>query len=362
MEDQRNIFSLKVSSSPTSKKINRTISSFILICLLGLIFYSIDASRLPDFDSYYIMYYKGESLGRNYECFYNITLFFQKLGFDYQQFRHVVLLAGLVFASIILRLRRNSYLYHSGSLGIFPDKSIKILILISIFIFEFYLIRLRAGISIFFFLLFFYALQYPPEYKVNLPLRFILLLGIVLVSALIHLQTFITIALFIGPAALWSRYIKSNGSLNKFLYFTLCLIAWLALFWLGISDSSLEHRGSNLASNLNIVRFVMISILPIMIWPFLRKFYPGNERELRGKKSFPYLYALNYVCSAIALLTYYYFSSVAEGAGEAIVRVMTLSSFGAIISLALGGVAYRNIMALYILVINSLFFLNSIYG
>jgi hypothetical protein len=41
---------------------------------------------------------------------------------------------------------------------------------------------------------------------------------------------------------------------------------------------------------------------------------------------------------------------------------MTLSSFGAIISLALGGVAYRNIMALYILVINSLFFLNSIYG
>lgn len=361
MEDQGNCFILKVSGSRMGKRSNRTISPFVLICLLGLIFYSIDASQLPDFESYYVMYYEGANLGSSYAGFYNITLILQKLGFDYQLFRYFVLVTGLVFASIILRLRRNSYPYHSNRLGIFSDKSIELLILISIFIFEYYVIRLRAGISIFFFVLFFYAWQCPPKHNVSLPLRFMLLLVILLLSASIHFDTFITIALFIGPAALWGRYIKLSGPLNELLYFTLCLGAWLALFWIGITDS-LDRRGPDLASKLNLIRFITISIVPIMIWPFLRKFYSENGRGLRGKKSFPYLYALNYVCSAIALLTYYYFSPNAADAGEAIVRVMTLSSFGAIISLALGGLAYRNIMLLYILVINSLFFLNSVYG
>lgn len=359
MERISNRRNSKIWNSAIYKISNGMVSSFLSLALLGLILYFIDASKLPDFDSYYVMY-EGGNLGGSYWGFSKIALILKTLGLDYREFRFLVLAVGLMFVIIIFDLRRNCYLFISKNSRIYFSKSFELAILVSIFIFEFYLIRLRAGISIFFFLLFFYLWQCGREYKQVRPLRFPLLLSTFFLSALVHFETFICIILFVGPVILWSRYVKLCGALNEFLFFTICLGIWLALFWFGIAPS-LADRGPELYSKLNPIRLIMISILPMIVWPFIRTYYSGNLTSATGKLSFQYLYALNFVASAIALFLYYYLSTSGEHAGEAIVRVMTLSSFGAILSLALGGLSRRNSMAFYILIVNSLFFLYTVY-
>lgn len=361
MENIGVCYRAQIGESLINKVFKKVIFPFIGFCLLGLILYSLDGPQLPDFDSYYVMYYEGANLGTSYLGFYKLCLFLQMLGFDYQEFRLLILTTGLVFAYFVLSIRRNACPYYGYRRGIFLEKSIALLILICVFIFEFYVIRLRAGISIFFFVLFFYVWQCSRNYSVNQFLKCALLLCALLSSAVIHFDTFIVITLFVGPAGVWSRYIKLRGALNEFLYLALCLGIWLALFWFGIT-SSLEGRGPDLASKLNPVRFIMISILPMLIWMLPKRLNSEVKNMPLRKKSLAYFYALNYVSSAIALFTYYYFSPEADIAGEAIVRVMTLSSFGAIMSLALEGISYRNVIALYILIVNSLFFLNTVYG
>jgi len=350
-----------ISCGVSQKSLIRLIYIFFGLCLLGWFLYLLDASQLPDFEAYNVMYLGGDDLGGRYGAFHKINLISIALGFDYLEFRYLVLAMGLVFAFIVLKIMWENYF-----LACHPEKFtfkniIFLLIIVSTFIFEYFVIRLRAGMSIFFFAYFFYIWLYLKKYKINNFLLYFQLFISLQASAFIHFDTFISIAFFVGPALLWGRYINLRGPLVEFLYFTLCLGCWLALFWLGMTHS-LEARGPDLASKLNPIRFLMISIMPIMMWTFFKGFYSGPQNKQIRKKYYPYLYAVNYIASAVALLFYYYFSPAADDAGEAIVRVMELSSFGAIMSLAIGGFSFQNGVAIYILAINSLFFLNTVYG
>lgn len=334
--------------------------SFALFCLFGLFLYAIDASKLPDFEAYYIMYYDGENLGLKHMGYYNIGLIFQGLGINYQEFRTIVLFIGIAFSVIVLNLRRVGHSDHERRGRLSSLKVGIFLALIFIFLFEYYVIRLRAGISIFFFLLSFCCWQLFKRDKFSKFFRNMTMIATLAISAIIHVETFITIALFVGPAVLWSRYTKFQ-KLSNYIYFVGCFGAWVVMFWFGIA-TSLDGRGAELASELNPIRFVFISIVPIALWLLSRSLYSGMKNQALQKKYFPYLYELNYIASAAALFFYYYFSARSGDSGEAIVRVMTLSSFGAILAIALGGITYRNGVAMYIIVINSLFFLNTIYG
>jgi hypothetical protein len=331
------------------------------ILFLAYVLYSINDSELPDYDSYKVIYYLDEYTGIAYETFQRIVLFLRGVGLDYIEFRELIIFLGLIFSYIILLIKRKNYSNNNGGTGILINHSYFFIILISVFIFEYYVIRLRAGLSIFFLAISFYLFQYFGKYYFNKNLKWIFLLVFSLISASIHIDTFVSIILFVFPAALWSRYIKTGSQSNEYIYFLSCLIAWLCVFNLGVT-SYVEARGVELVSTLNPVRFTMISIIPLMMLLFFIRLNLHPKNIYIRQKSYSHLYVLNYAASATALLSYYYFSYSVSVAGEAIVRIMTLSSFGAIMSLAITGICRMNLIPLYIVVINSLFFLMTIYG
>lgn len=333
---------------------------YLPIFLLAYILYSLNASDLPDYDSYKKIYYLDEYTGIAYETFQRIILFSRGFGFEYTEFREILLFLGLIFAYVILLIKCQNYTSYSGSASMPINHSWFLVILISVFIFEYYVIRLRSGISILFFSISFYLFQGSRRSNTSQILIWVFLLASALISAFVHIDTFVSIALFVFPAALWSRYIEPGRKANEFIYFLICLIGWLCVFNLGVS-SLVDGRGIDLVSMLNPIRFIMISIVPLMMLPFFIRLNSCQKKMYTRQKSYAYLYTLNYSASATALLGYYYLSYSADVAGEAIVRIMTLSSFGAIMSLAMDGICRMNLISLYIVVINSLFFLYTIY-
>lgn len=349
-----------ITKSEISKKLFGIIVTLMLFWLFGFFLYSLDASQLPDFEAYYLMYYDGENLGLSYRAYYNVGLFAQSLGMDYQDFRALVLGAGIAFSAITLSIRGTSFSGYGYQAKLPILKIAAYLTLIFVFVFEYYVIRLRAGLSIFFFSISFSYWQYFKLNKSSKIFRKMMVMGAILASAIIHLETWLILVLFVCPAAFWSRYLKLHSSSNL-KYFIGCFGAWLAMFWLGINPS-LAVRGPELAIALNPIRFISISIAPIAIWLLFNVQNSLFKESTVENKNFPHLFQLNYIASAAALFFYYYFSVGSNDAGEAIVRVMTLSSFGAILSIVLGGITFKNGLTLYIILINSLFFINTIYG
>jgi len=71
-------------------------------------------------------------------------------------------------------------------------------------------------------------------------------------------------------------------------------------------------------------------------------------------------FARFYAVLAIAL-TLIYFAGLTGGAGEALVRLYTLSSVPALLSLRLSGSVLRAPISAYILIINAIFFLVTVF-
>jgi hypothetical protein len=120
-------------------------------------------------------------------------------------------------------------------------------------------------------------------------------------------------------------------------------------------------RGEELLSELNPVRFIMISIVPLLILLCSEnKVQKINSLDKQGFIDFPYYFTRYYAFMAIGLLLIYV-AGLTSQSGEAIVRLYTLSSVGSLFSISITGSIFKTILSFYLALINSLFFLMTIF-
>ena len=252
------------------------ISIFIIFSFLFL--YSLESVRLPDYISYSYIF--------QFSNFYTFESYpfasFMRLFDSYDFFRLVSLITGLgLFFFKLISERHNTSVL------------IVLLILCIVFIFEFYMIRLRAGWSIILVALGFFLFR--KSYILSIPFF--------LISALFHLETALCLGFFLFTPFL----IKDRPFLIAFLIST--------AFLLGIVFA-VPQRGLWVYSELNFARvFMHLSIIT---------FYLVNTYKRPYKNSFlDRMIFLNITFST--LICIFYFLGSFDISGEAIVRVSTLN-------------------------------------
>ncbi|PFG62073.1 hypothetical protein AXZ77_0640 [Thioclava sp. ES.031] len=337
--------------------------------LLALIIFTIALSslqheNLPDYLAYQRMFDTTYPFGSKYYGFYLTASLTKAAGLGYLGFRNLVLFLGILLAYLLVRARRPQQTAGKTSWRSARRNGFMLLLLIFAFILEFYLIRLRAGLSIFFFAIVILTWTRKLRGAGRLVALRLTQLTCLFFSAVIHLETFVSLALFLLVPVIWTSRFSTTFRSNGKVFFVISSLLWAALFSLVTKDAA-EIRGAHLNSQLNFVRFLAISPAPILlwlpIWTFFRRSAPNaNIRSRKWRHEyFPYMFALNYVAAA-SMLALFYLSGHIVTSGEAIVRIMTLSSLGAIFSISYWGVSTRNSVALYITVCNALFFVNTI--
>lgn len=335
------------------------IARALALALFAYVLTLMSNENLPDYDSYLSLFTISSELEGRYAGFAQVLGALKDLGLTYENFRLLVMVLGIVLSMLLLRFQpegagnANSF---SVSLG---NSSLLLLFFIFVFIFEFFAVRLRAGISIFFFSIGFLPLLNGYRFRLTNAFRSMAILLCFIMSAVIHFETFGVLVAFLFPPLLWKRAAKVRGYRKSTHYALICIFVWLVFFWQGVSGST-SFRGENLASDLNSVRFLAISILPILLWVPVWAYYKKISVQAWRSIDYPYLFALNYVACAIAIILFYY-SGAGRDDGEAIVRVVTLSSVGAALCLSGWGTNLRNAVPIYLISSNSLFFINTLF-
>lgn len=330
----------------------------LAVGLFAYVLASLNNENLPDYDAYLLLYTISGQLEGRYEGFGQVIDAFKNLGSTYEQFRMIVLVLGVVLSILLLNFNiegiQNLDKFRHNS-----RRSLVLLFLIFIFIFEFFVVRLRAGISIFFFSLGFLPLLNGYRFLGRNAFRSMAILLCFMASAAVHFETFGVLLAFLLPPLLWKRTAEGRGYGKSTRYALICLLMWVILLSQVVSGST-NVRGQHLASDLNIFRLLAISFLPILIWIPARVYYKKISSHERARIDYPYFFSLNYTACAIAIISVYYLDLM-ESDGEALVRVVTLSSVGAAISISGWGINRRNLMPIYLLSSNSIFFINTVF-
>lgn len=334
------------------------------LAVFALALSSLDYRNMPDYLAYQRMYNTTFPFGGDYYGFFVFAKLCKAAGLSYTGFRKLVLLMGVLLAFWFLQARRVQDTLPKEYRQSSRHNGVVLLVVIFMFILEFYVVRLRAGISIFFFTsAFLIAVRKPKQLLHLIALR--LTQAICLFSsAVMHVETFATVALFILVPIVWISYFAKRIQPNGKVFFVVIGAVWILLYYLLVKDAA-RIRGAHLDSELNAVRFLAISPVPIFIWFLVRRLFREPKFCVRVGRGywrhayFPYMFSLNYF-SAATVLAVFYLSGNILTSGEAIVRVMTLSSLGAILSITYWGITARNSLALYIAVCNALFFVYTI--
>lgn len=313
---------------------------------LVVFFLWLDPSQLPDYEAYENMYHDS-LLGGDWEIFFvSVNFFFRSVGFSYSDFRGLILIF-LSFALwlVLLRIRPSRL---TGSVSSRMANFVLMFFVLAVFVFEYAVVRIRAGFAM---ALVFYAVFFLMSLRV-LPGRVLAVIFLAL-AFFTHGFTALILFLFLGMpfvATMWKRRVRgwefifsmaSAGAVTYLLY---------------AIDSSFELRGEHLSSSLNPVRFVMLSIVPLMLFFFMRNESRVAASGGAGLEIFPAYFVRFYVILAIGLALMF-FSGRTGDSGEALVRLYTLSSIPAMLSLGISGSAFRAPISSYILIINALFFL-----
>lgn len=313
--------------------------------ILIAFFLWLDPIDLPDYEAYKAIY-QYSKLGEDWEIFFVfVNVFFRQIGVSYSDFRGLI----LIFSSSALWLvlaRLPGKPVKSASARV--ANSLLLYFVLAVFLFEYSVIRIRAGFAIGIICC---AILFLMSSRVMIGRA---LAGVLLVLAFfVHRSTTSILIVFLGMTFIPAMWRGLPGSKRRwFILISLGAVASL----LYTMNSSFELRGEHIFSPLNPVRFVMLSIVPLILY-----FFTMNESRITvagsgALKEFPYYFVRFYAVLAIGLALMFVTGLTAQS-GEALVRLYTLSSVPALLSLRLSGSALRAPISAYILVTNALFFL-----
>lgn len=368
---------------PVQYKLERWVI-FLAFLIFFVIYIFLDQSVLPDFESYQKIFESGGLLAFSLSEWEPFFIFLNYLGFSfgwsYEKFRFAIFVLSLLllFGSIlIVDSKEKKRVIQEVRLDKYQNSFIKLkrlglisslfmIFAMNVFMFEFFTIRIRGGLSIAIFS-FALALLWPSKNNLKtdkLFLAFVLLF----LSSLTHFSTFVLLSYIILVPFAIARLAAVSKRIVRLMYRPFFFLCSLGMMYIVLNAT--DSRGSHLDSELNVVRFITIAIIPIFI--FLIFFSRGrlilydrhytNNFDVGGTKFkdvFGYFLTLNYFFMAFTLSIFYLLGLV-DIAGEAIVRFYTLSSVIALFMMIYVDKRIFYFWA-YLIIVNSLFFLNTIY-
>lgn len=323
---------------------------------LGLVFIVslVIANLLPqkhffDYSSYLSIYENSSGFLPTWEPFFIfLNRLCGSLGLSYTSFRLITQIFGVYsLYQVISTLRLSS---HSKLTPKAFNKSNYLLaITLPLFIYEFFLIRIRVGLAIglcCFGLI--HLIKYSSRYSiVNLLLFFLFL---ILAFFTHKLGTISLFFLCFVPLLLCILKYRIGG----FLDYTKAIIFFLGFLILYVITNHEVLRGYNLPSPLNTVRYIAIGLFPLFIFLYQKIMMRNATNSLLDLYAENFLFT--YSCLGFALSLFFLFDSI-NNTGEAIVRVFTLSSFVAIIIIGSIQIIRNQILAPYLVFVNQIFFM-----
>jgi hypothetical protein len=306
--------------------------SYKLIFIIFFIFsISIDQSLLPDYAAYERIFYTSDNSGDWEILFTSIMYITRIVNIDYPTFR--ILLLFVCLSSTYKFIKTQNIIHQHFKFSLFSF--IIIFFTLNLFMIEFFLIRIRAGLCISFIFL---SITYLYNRK------FFFSIFLFILTFFIHKTTFFILLLILIPSIYFDKYFTNY----KNFYFILnIIITILILFY---TNSTYEERGIGLNSPLNIVRFYALCIPPLLIYFLYKK---------ENLSSFNLNFNSFYIIFIIGLIIFY-FLGYTENTGEAIVRVYTLASVPSFFSIFKHNSLFNNKLNTYIILSNCLFFLYTI--
>lgn len=321
-----------------------------IFVVLVTFFLLVDPSNLPDYESYERIFHRAQ-LCEEWEIFFvMVNYFFLEYGLAYSDLRTFI----LIFSSfgLWLILSRFHRIQRMDSVSISFDYLIVVFFVLAVFMFEYFIIRIRAGFAMG---LIFYAYLFLMSPRVMLGWIFAALFFVM--AFFTHKFTSVILAIFLMFPYIAGKW-NIHSRWNIILYNMLSMIAVAYLLY--SLHSSFEIRGENLYSPLNPVRFVMLSIIPLILVVFIKNEsnIAINSRNATPNFSFYFVRFYTFLAVGLALM---FLASMTDESGEALVRLYTLSSIPALLSFQLSGSIKRAPVSGYILLINALFFLATIF-
>lgn len=300
---------------------------YFLFLLFGLLYLRsfFEINSLPDYASYKNIYENPDNFKNWNIAFATLSSVSSRI-ISFDVFRLLIFLCGVaVYFQVFKLASRSSF--------------ILIIIAVCIVLLEFFMIRIRGGVSIF---LFYVGLYYIRKSSISLSIIFFSL------SGLFHTATFVTIFLIYWPQILRVR-------LNV-PFLLLSLAIWLS-FLLLVDYTSLG-RGAHLYSSINPARIFLLMICPVFLLLVLSQMKFAKIKISHNAEFF----GLLVLTSALLLL---FFVGVFVTSGEAIVRIYSVVAGPVLLRGLIENYdhwpgSYRN-YALVVLACNSLFFINTVY-
>lgn len=321
-----------------------------IFVVLVAFFLWVDPSDLPDYEAYERIYQDSLLDGEWEIAFVMVNFFFRQRGFSYSDFRDFI----LIFSSLALwlLLSRLQPAHRAKPISVSVANSLLMFFVLAVLMFEYFVIRIRAGFAMG---IIFCAVFFLKSPRVLLG-RILAALFLVL-AFFTHKSTTAILTVFLGVlfmAEMWRGRPRSKDML--FILFSVGAVAYL----LYTTHSSFELRGEHIFSPLNPVRFVMLSVVPLILFFFVKN---ESRITLKGRNAvadLSFYFVRFYVVLAMGLALMF-FAGLTGESGEALVRLYTLSSVPALLSFRLSGSAMRAPISAYILAINGLFFLATIF-
>lgn len=324
---------------------------YLVLCACSLVFFNHSLLHInPDWEPYKRIYYETYHIGSWEPGFVTLNLLAKSLGLNYFQFR-LVLFCFCCIGVFFLFSAAGQARQRRGSPTLNLALSPLFFFCLAVFFLEFFIVRMRAGICISFFAI---SLAFFLEKKYVKTVIFSV------ISLSIHRSTWaIIFSFFCAPYLLLFYMGRARASFNQFwagsFFFGICLIFVIV--------SNIKERGEALFSELNPFRLILTSGGPILIFLGAKKI-PAAPRwtcvhEVNCLNSI-YLFTHLYLMLSVILGLSYSFGFLSN-AGEALVRVFSLSTLPAIIIIFVQGGLRKANTAGYLAIANSILFINSLF-
>lgn len=337
------------------------------------------AEGLPDYASYATIYREVDM--PKYDdfpsrAFIALNKFGRDIGLSYEQFRLLVSALSLALLAAAL-IKADLYIGESGSVFAADSRVRLFPVFLAtpaylIFLLEFFSVRIRAGLSLALVSLAF-SVFLTARKRTNIWILAVVA-GLIASGYGFHHFTAVALAYFLFSPFLYRKIFRSllPGKFPEAAVGILLLI--ISFLFLQQALAGVSARGAHLESPLNTVRLVFISVIPaaLIIAGFLPRFMRKTSANNGGamilnSPATPFSDSLSWInfsklCYFGLAVTLFLFESTqfGKGAGEAIVRIFTLSSVVAIFALVVGTARHSKFW-IFLLLVNSAFFVNTLF-